>query len=139
MDKILKGLEEIFEQEKDILLDPNSTDEEKNRAELRLNRMVSDYKDISEVKNAKLKIDNDFSAMLHEDVTQKDKNIMEHEVELDRSKKELTGTIVGAVIGAAAGLIGTGVWIKYEKTDIVTGQTGKEVLRNVVSTIFRRR
>lgn len=139
MDKILKGLEEIFEQEKDILLDPNSTDEEKNRAELRLNRMVSDYKDISEVKNEKLKIDNDFSAMLHEDITQKDKSIMEHEAELDRNKKELTGTIVGATIGAVAGLVTTGVWIAYEKTDIVTGQTGKEVLRNVVSTIFRRK
>lgn len=139
MDKILKGLEEIFEQEKDILLDPNASDEEKNRAELRLNRMVSDYKDISEVKNEATKIEYDREVELRKDGTDFQKADLESDVRLDENKKELAGTIIGASIGAAAGFISTAVWIAYEKTEIISGQTGKEVLRNVVSTIFKRR
>lgn len=65
--------------------------------------------------------------------------IVELENEDKKSKRELTGNIVAPAITTIGGLAATGIWIAFEKSEVVTGASGKEILRSVVSTIFKKK
>lgn len=71
---------------------------------------------------------------------QEDYNKMK-ELDIDdkKSKRELASNIVAPTVTAAGGILATIAWINFEKTEVVTGASGKEILRQVVGTIFKKK
>lgn len=117
MFKKKKTLEEIYQEDlvKSMLVEleticSSDSDTEKASATLRLTRLQESYNKLKE-----LNIDD------------------------NKSKRELAGNIVAPTVTAAGGILATIAWINFEKTEVVTGASGKEILRGVVSTIFKKK
>lgn len=85
-------------------------DTEKAAATLRLHRLLEDYNEMK-----KISLDD------------------------KKSKRELVGNIVAPTVTAVGGLVATGAWIIFEKESIVSGSSGKEILRQTISNMFKKK
>lgn len=59
--------------------------------------------------------------------------------ETKKSVIESAATVLSTSLTVGAGIYTTLIWIGFEKEGVVTGQTGKEILRSTVGAIFKKK